>query len=103
MVRRNPTSSHRDEQHRQRRRNNNDSKEIQESTEEDEGSKGWTDYLIRDSTSVWNQEPRLQQFEEDGRQRDGAAAVWGRGSGIRIFVGHICGERRNSLERWTAS
>ena len=50
-----PTGSHRDEQHRQRR-NNGDSEEILESTEG-----GWTDYLIRVSTSVWNQEPRLQR------------------------------------------
>ena len=28
--------------------NNSDSEEIQESTEEDEGSGDWTDYLIRD-------------------------------------------------------
>ena len=68
--------SHRDEQHRQRR-NNSDSEEIHESTEEDEVglSEGWTDYLISDSASVWNQEPRLQKFEEDGRQWDGEAAV----------------------------
>ena len=69
-----PTGSHRDEQHKQGR-NNSDSEEIQESTEEDEGSEGWTDYLIRDFTSVWNQEQRLQKFEEDGHQRDGEAAV----------------------------
>ena len=68
------TSSHRDEQHGHGR-NNSDSEEIQESTEEDEGSEGWTDYLIRDFTSVWNQEPRMQTFEEDGRQGDDAAAV----------------------------
>ncbi len=44
-------------------------------TEEDEGSEGWTDYLITDFTSVWNQEPRIQKLEEDGSQRDGEAAV----------------------------
>ena len=44
-----PTGSHREEQRRQRR-NNSGSEEIQESTEEDEGSEGWTDYLIRDFT-----------------------------------------------------
>ena len=100
---RDPTGSHRDEQPRQRI-NNSDSEEIQESTEEDaEGSESWTDYLIRDYTSVWNQEPRIQKFEEDGSQRDGEAAVLGRGSGIRRFVGQLCRERRNVLERWTAS
>ena len=74
VVMEGPTSSHRDKQHRQGR-NNSNSGEVQEPTEEDEGSEGWADYLIRDSTSVWNQEPRLQKFEEDGRQRDGDAAV----------------------------
>ena len=57
-------------------------KKIQESTEEDEGSEGWTAYLIRDFTSAWNQEPRIPKFEEDGSQQDGEAAMWGRGSGI---------------------
>ena len=46
----------------QTRRNNSDSEEIQESTEEDEGSEGWTDDIIRDLTSVWNQEPRIQKI-----------------------------------------
>ena len=71
---RDPTSSHRDEQRRQGR-NNSDSEEIQKYTEEDEGSEGWTDYLIRDFTSVFNQEPRIQKFEEDDSQRNGEAAV----------------------------
>ena len=75
------TSSHRDEQHRHGR-NNSDTEEIQESTEEDEGSEGCTDDLIRDFTSVWS-----QTFEEDGSQRDGEAAVQRTGSGIRRFVG----------------
>ena len=26
--------------------------------------------------SVWNQEPMIQKFEEDGNQRDGEAAVY---------------------------
>ena len=46
---------------------------------------------------------RIQKFEEDGSQRDGEAALQGRGSGIRGFVGQLCGERRNVRERWTAS
>ena len=59
---------------------NNEDKEgtvaiVKESTEEAEGSNGWTYYLIRVFTSVWNQQPRIQKFEEDGSQRDGAAAV----------------------------
>ena len=29
----------------------------------------------------------LETFEEDDSQRDGAAAVYGRGSGLRRFVG----------------
>ena len=73
VTERDPIGSHRDEQRRQRR-NNCDSEEIQESTEEYDGSESWTDYLIRDFTSVWNQEPRIQKFEEDGSQRDGEAA-----------------------------
>ena len=52
------TGSRRDEQRRQGG-HNSDSEEIQGSTEGDEGSEGWTDYLIRDITSVWNQEPRM--------------------------------------------
>ena len=54
-------------------------------------------------TSVWKQDTRIQKFEEDGSQRDGEAALQGRGSGIRRFVGQLCGERRHVRERWTAS
>ena len=32
-------------------------------------------------------------------QRDGEAALQGRGSGIRRFVGQLCGERRHVRER----
>ena len=42
-----------------------------EPTEEDEASKGWTDHLIRNVTSVWKQDPRIQEFEADGSPRDG--------------------------------
>ena len=42
----------------------------------------------------------MQKFEEDGSQRDGEAALQGRGSGIRGFVGQLCGERRNVRERY---
>ena len=62
-----PHWSHREEQRRQGR-NNSDIEEIQASAEEDEGTDGWTDYLIRDFTSVWNKEPRIHKFEEDGSQ-----------------------------------
>ena len=54
-------------------------------------------------TSVWKQDTRIQKFETDGSQRDGEAALQGRGSGIRGFVGQLCWERRNVHERWTAS
>ena len=45
------TGSHRDEQRRQGGQNR-DSEEIQGSTDGDEGSEVWADYLIRDITSV---------------------------------------------------
>ena len=45
------TGPHRDEQCRQGR-NNSDSCEIQESTEEDEASEGWTDHIIRNFACV---------------------------------------------------
>ena len=38
-------------------------------------SKGWTDHHIRNITSVWQQDTRIQKFEEDGSQRDGGAAL----------------------------
>ena len=56
--------------------------EVQESTEEEEASKGWTDHLIGNFTSVWKQDTRIQKFEADGSQWDGEAALQGRGSGI---------------------
>ena len=64
------TGTHRDEQ-RIQGRNNIDSGEIREPTEDDEASKGWTDHLIRNVTSVWKQDPRIQEFEEGGSPRDG--------------------------------
>ena len=45
------TSTRRDE-HRRQGRNDSDSGEVQEPTDEDEASKGWTDNLIRNSSSV---------------------------------------------------
>ena len=72
-------------------------------TEEDEAGKGWTDNRIRNVTSVWKQDPRIQEFEADGSQRDGEVALQGRGSGIRGFVGQLCGEGINVRERWLAS
>ena len=68
------TGTHRDEQRRQGR-NNSDSGEVQEPTEEDEASKGWTDNLIRNFTSVWKQDLRIQEFEADGSQWDGGVAL----------------------------
>ena len=38
-------------------------------------------------TSVWKQDTRIQKFEADGSQRDGGAALHGRGRGICGFVG----------------
>ena len=49
---------------------------------------------MRNSTSVLKQDPRIQELEEDGSQRDGGAASQGRGCGIRGYVGQLCGERR---------
>ena len=51
-----------------------------------------TDHLIRNITSVWKQDPGIQELEEDGSQRDGGAALQGRGSGICGHVGQLCGE-----------
>ena len=44
------------------------------------------------------QDTRIPKFEADGSQRYGEAALQGRGSGIRGFVGQLCEERRNVLE-----
>ena len=33
--------------------------EVQEPTEEDEASKGWTDHFIRNFTSVWKEDPSI--------------------------------------------
>ena len=52
---------------------------------------------------VQNMDTRIQELEEDGSQRDGGAALQGRGCGIRGFVGQLCGERRHVRERWSAS
>ena len=62
-----------------------------------------TDHHIRNFTSVWKQDTRIQELEEDGSQRDGGAALQGRRCGIRGFVGQLCGERRHVQERWSAS
>ena len=47
---------------------------------------------------VWKQDTRIQKFEADGSQRDGGAALQGRGGGICGFVGQLCGEIRNVRE-----
>ena len=60
--------------------------------DEDEASKVGTDHLIRNITSVWKQDPGIQELEEDGSQRDGGAALQGRGCGICGHVGQLCGE-----------
>ena len=59
--------------------------------------------ILPQFTSVWKQDTRIQKFEEDGSQRDGGAALQGRGCGIREFVGQLCGEQRHVRERWAAS
>ena len=51
-----------------------------------------TDHLIRNITSVWKQDSWIQELEEDGSQRDGGAALQGRGCGICGHVGQLCGE-----------
>ena len=71
------TDTHRDEQCRQGR-DNIDSGEVHEPTEEDEASRGWADNLIRNFTSVWKRDPMIHEFEADGSQRDGEAALQGR-------------------------
>ena len=38
------------------------------------------------------QDPGMQELEEDGSQRDGGAALQGRGCGICGHVGQLCGE-----------
>ena len=96
------TDKHRDEQRRQGRENS-DSGEVHEPTEEDEAREGWTHTLIRNFTSIWKHDPRIQNFEADGSQRDCEMALQGRGSGIRGFVGQLCGEGINVRERWPAS
>ena len=48
--------------------------------------------IIRNITSVWKQDPRIHELEEDGSQRDGGAALPGRGCGICGHVGQLCGE-----------
>ena len=55
-------------------------------------SKVGTDHLIRNITSVWKQDPGIQELEEDGSQWDGGAALQGRGCGICGHVGQLCGE-----------
>ena len=55
-------------------------------------SKVGIDHLIRNITSVWKQDPGIQELEEDGSQRDGGAALQGRGCGICGHVGQLCGE-----------
>ena len=56
-------------------------------------TKGGTDHHIRNFTSVWKQDTRIQKFEADGDQRDDEAALQGRGRWIRGSVGQLCGER----------
>ena len=65
---------------------------VEKYSEEDEASKDGTDHLIRNITSVWKQDSWIQELEEDGSQRDGGAALQGRGCGICGHVGQLCGE-----------
>ena len=64
-----------------------------------ETDKGGTDNRIRNFTSVWKQDIGIQKIEAEGSQRDGGAALQGRGCGIPGFVGQLCGKRRNVRER----
>ncbi len=59
------TDTYRDEQRRQGR-GNSDSGVVQEPTEDDAASRGWTDHLIRNFTSVWKQDTNSKSNE--GRQ-----------------------------------
>ena len=43
-------------------------------------------------TIVWKQDSWIQELEEDGSQRDGGAALQGRGCGICGHMGQLCGE-----------
>ena len=67
---------------------------------------------VMDFTSVWNQEPRIQKFEEDCSERDGAACKEGEIGLIDVwdsFVGkeelyfrdglHLCGKGLPFLPR----
>ena len=58
--------------------------------------------IIRNVTSVWKQDTRIQTFEADVDQRDDEAALQGRGRWIRGYVGQLCGDRRNVREGGTA-
>ena len=42
--------------------------------------------------SVWKQDPGIRELEEDGSQRDGGAALQGRGCVICGHVEQFCGE-----------
>ena len=48
-----------------------------------------TTAIVEKYRSVWKQDPKIQEFEADGSQRDGEAAL--RGSGIRGLVGQLFG------------
>ena len=58
------TGTRRDEQHGQGR-NNSNSGEVQEPTEEDEASKGWTDHLIGNFTTVFGN--KIQGYRNSKR------------------------------------
>ena len=52
-----------------------------------------------DNSSVWNQEPRLQKFKEDGHQWIVKHLYEEEEVG---FVGRFCGERGDVHEGWSA-
>ena len=99
---RNHSGSRRDEQRGQGRYDGY-TEEIPGSTQEDETSKSWPDHSVWDSTRDRKQEPRIQELEEDVDQQTSAAAMQGRGRGIRGFVEQLCGEGGDVYEGWTAS
>ena len=67
------TDKHRDEQRRQGK-DNCDSGEVQEPTEEDEASKGWTDNLIRNFTSFFGN--RIRGYRNSKRMAVSGMVKW---------------------------
>ena len=69
------TGTHRDEQRGQEGATAIAEKYTNLLKKEDEASKDWTDHLMRNCTSVWKLDPKIQAFEADASQRDGGTAM----------------------------